>query len=64
MEPAPASDLADEYEGANFDALSDLGVLAYYDSEKKLWRHEIDELGFLICIEHLNGCLTMQNIDE
>ncbi len=56
--------LRDGMEGANVDALSDLGVMAYYDSEAEIWWHELDELGQLICVEHLNSCLHMVVIDE
>ncbi len=56
--------LRDGIEGANIDALSDLGVMAYYDSESEIWWHELDELGHLICVEHLNSCLHMVVIDE
>ena len=59
-----SDDLRDGMEGANVDALSDLGVMAYYDSEAELWWHELDELGHLICVEHLNSCLHMVVIDE
>ena len=59
-----SDDLRDGMETANVDALSDLGVMAYYDSEAELWWHELDELGQLICVEHLNSCLHMVVIDE
>ena len=59
-----SDDLRDGMEGANVDALSDLGVMAYYDSEAEIWWHELDELGQLICVEHLNSCLHMVVIDE